>query len=153
MFSPIISGLPCHIQLPGTDFPIQQRVLERVWVPLPPSHTRQQESAAGGYPEKLLGAGGGGRGCGGGPRAESLEAHLFLGLSFSISMAQLERRENGWKVMEPSSCPIYSHSPLAIHGANTVAREANPGQAESSGAPSMLCGTLSRSRDGEAEGR
>lgn len=45
------------------------------------------------------------------------------------------------------------HSPLASHGANTVAREANPGQAESSGAPSMLCGTLSRSRDGEAEGR
>lgn len=82
MFSPVISGLPCHIQLPGTDFPIQQRFLERVWVPLPPSPTRQQESAAGGYPEKLLGAG-----VRGGARAESLEAHLFLGLSFSISRA------------------------------------------------------------------
>lgn len=104
---------------------------------------RHQESVAGGHPENLLRVGSGLT-----ASSLTLEAeicvtgrvltwrHIPFWASVSPSAGRREKRMVGrlWNTLV--ALPI--HSPLASHAANTVAREANPDQAETSGAPSML---------------
>lgn len=111
-----------------------------------PYPRRQQESAIDGHSEKLLGVERQAESLFTYPRALKaeichrksfgLEAHPFLGLSFSTSRVWLERRGERMtgRLWNPLvALPI--HSSLVSHIANTVARKAKPGQAESSGAP------------------